>query len=1387
MSSTTAKSTLSPTLRFPGSILHTIGARLVNMQSEKNKHTSNTSHTYHQSVTMVSGERLVLIMRSEMPPSQKLGAITDLKTHIKTRHVDMSQVHSYIEALSLAVEIPDQGILSNSFSTLSHLVKRISIQDLTGSVLEAHASTILPQIITRLGDSRTSSRTAAKNALEAFWLLRPAKVEEYLRDVGLQHRNTTIATQCVSWLRGVIDMTPHFKLTTFLPVIVLLLAKNLHSLQSEVVALLQSYYKLKHNKIFQIDLLKECDKQHIPQEIQTTILPEVAPHLKTLSNSPKLASYKPARSNSARAPISSRPPSRASSSLSRSSTLPPQASDSRLLDKVATSLNDVIALLPGYQLDTKIPARNVSDHHDLHDQFHSIAFQGKETEFNWNAREKYVVNLRSIIRGNAMEYFQEDTIAGFKQAHANIIKAISSLRTTLSTNGCQLVKEVAILLGVNIDPLIDLFMVPLMKLCSSTKSFASNNANIALCAMFANFSFNPKVIARALMASLEKNALPRSFCGIWLQIFVTRFRLTLNQAAQGHPTVLDMCMATLVKTLKDPNPAVRTSAKAAFWTFESALPGEAQVLLSKLDSNTLRALQRSKPQVSKFDFSTVAKEQFSQRASSSIPPELRESTIKLGQTVLNNFPRALASNAAAGHHTESKTSSERTPMAHNVELRPAPFENMESKQLEKKQVERLWNRNLKLSPDRGQRDVPEIVNPVKHQISPVQQTSPARGEDKDIILNFLSSLDDTILSEGVGLLKFAMIAEEQLSDEFPLLLTKISNRDPSKLERLFTVNDDFYKRSFALFSLADYLRLSFAFIETIDEKFVLFMISRASLEDLFDGIIRILSYTTDRTNITEGDGVLRQIIKFKQRLWTSILDFLNLSLDKLAISDGNFRMLLSGLFEIFLLVQHTPLYDSMVALLKKLYPINRGLFTSELQQCSPSIIQEVEKTVGIDNTLSLSNGQEHTQYTSVLELTKVNPMDVLSRLSPVKDFDNISSFFEAKRADRDGDCEMSDEQPEVAPTLEAAPLLTFEHLEVHRDDKDRQVFEDVFAVHDESHKSDMFAKISKSGTPSSGLVDGLALVQISEHGEDRHSLIQDFIEKVDPLKQMSSKRRSVSIYEDKSGSPQKPSGHSYSTPTWFNFQVAKSKPSPSFIAENDLSHFQDLCYRIREKQVDGQDFMYLLGLLQTLGYRGSEFVDYFHLKGLDDLVSSLWIFLSSPDPITSHKLQSLIILKQLLVNQEHLDMQRLWHSLVNLSEDATAQSEIYHGIREAFDEMNTGLYAKQELLAVVVHSASEELNQWARVFVFDCLFKTLNASSNASFWTNSLLLELDDVLRPHITSSIVDIRRYVMLCYGILHKIGRRHAQRSPDRANYTVLDGMTNPQQKLVSYYSQV
>lgn len=64
---------------------------------------------------------------------------------------------------------------------------------------------------------------------------------------------------------------------------------------------------------------------------------------------------------------------------------------------------------------------------DLEQEFSEIQkhYQDKETEHNWQVRERAITWTRCILRGNAPEVYSEVLVQGLKNMVDGIIKAVS--------------------------------------------------------------------------------------------------------------------------------------------------------------------------------------------------------------------------------------------------------------------------------------------------------------------------------------------------------------------------------------------------------------------------------------------------------------------------------------------------------------------------------------------------------------------------------------------------------------------------------------------------------------------------------------------------------------------------------------------------------------------------------------------------------------------------------------------------------------------------------------------------------------------------------------------------------------------------------------------------
>ena len=161
-------------------------------------------------------------------------------------------------------------------------------------------------------------------------------------------------------------------------------------------------------------------------------------------------------------------------------------------------------------------------------------------------------------------------------------------------------------------------------------------------------------------------------------------------------------------------------------------------------------------------------------------------------------------------------------------------------------------------------------------------------KQSDPILKFLSSNQKGFIAEGINLLKYAIMGEEDLSSEVNGLLRKISVRNQDLLKPLFLSSDNLFKKTYQFFLYEDFFRVCCILIHPIDIPLVNLIVSIAAVDDIYDSAIKLISYTTNLGNIIDDSDLTMQIIRFKSIIVRLIIEFLNQGLDKIPISDSHF-------------------------------------------------------------------------------------------------------------------------------------------------------------------------------------------------------------------------------------------------------------------------------------------------------------------------------------------------------------------------------------------------------------------------------------------------------------------------------------------------------------------
>ncbi|KAM9938086.1 hypothetical protein OXX80_002397 [Metschnikowia pulcherrima] len=540
----------------------------------------------------LSGSSVYSVIRTGTP-EQAHTVLQELKKHVKKDNVHLPWVGKYFEALSVASDSSEAAINTLAFSLVCHLVKRVSIQDVSGTVLSEQSFLVLPMLIPRIADAKTSVKVSAKRALEAYWLSSPKSVEVAIVDLGLSRRSSLLVNECVAWLNYILtSVSPHFKLDTFLDPLARVLCEHAEDekLVSNVKVLLENYYELKQNRIRKFDLQKALERNNVPAALRISIMgtDSIMSRPESTFTQTQSVTTKPlSQAHSPEKPSSNRPVDSSNKMASQD--------DSHLSEGPGLSSNAelraFLGKLKGYAYDFSFEPANVTDANELNQVFSSmyVSFEEKETERNWGAREKGILKMRGLIRGNAAAEYLSDLMTNIREVHEGICKSLSSLRTTLSVNSCQLVKEMAFLLREAFEPLADLFIPTLTRLCSNTKHLTNYNSHLAMCAILAQCPITTKLASKISSAASEKSVNTKNFACSWLQIYIIRSH---DQWRGAGSEIVDKA---LLKLLPDPNMQVRQAAKDAYWKYCEHAEQSAINLRSQLDTNINRALERSRP------------------------------------------------------------------------------------------------------------------------------------------------------------------------------------------------------------------------------------------------------------------------------------------------------------------------------------------------------------------------------------------------------------------------------------------------------------------------------------------------------------------------------------------------------------------------------------------------------------------------------------------------------------------------------------------------------------------------------------------------------------------------------------------------------------------------
>ncbi|KAF9076427.1 clasp N terminal-domain-containing protein [Rhodocollybia butyracea] len=222
---------------------------------------------------------------------------------------------------------------------------------------------------------------------------------------------------------------------------------------------------------------------------------------------------------------------------------------------------------------------------DLESEFHGMekAFEGKETEHNWSAREQSILRVRGMLKGDVHQRYFESFMACLKQGFIQwSLKTLASLRTTVCINTCALYHELAVVLGTTLDPLCEILLTNLLKMAGFTKKLTADRSQATVDSLITYTSGTPRIFLPLLSQCLkEKNVQARTFAIGHFKTYVEVHGHRSKHAIEASGG-LDMLESGIKKSLVDPNAGVKSGARVTFWAFNEIWRDNGAAILDTL-------------------------------------------------------------------------------------------------------------------------------------------------------------------------------------------------------------------------------------------------------------------------------------------------------------------------------------------------------------------------------------------------------------------------------------------------------------------------------------------------------------------------------------------------------------------------------------------------------------------------------------------------------------------------------------------------------------------------------------------------------------------------------------------------------------------------------------
>ncbi|KAJ9633476.1 suppressor of tub2 mutation [Knufia peltigerae] len=210
-----------------------------------------------------------------------------------------------------------------------------------------------------------------------------------------------------------------------------------------------------------------------------------------------------------------------------------------------------------------------------------------ETEETWKRRQDLLSQLCDIFENRRENVpLPKDFVERVKAILPSIVEAVSSERTTLSSQACRTVSQIARNLDHQLQPQLDILLPALIAHCGSTKSVNQKNANDAISTLCKHAGYSSRLFYHITAAFRDKRIPPRTFAPEWLRILLSNYRTQMDAERDGHAA-----QKAIFQGLTDGQVKVRENSRAVYWEFAKYDAQGARMIMGGLNSHAQAALR----------------------------------------------------------------------------------------------------------------------------------------------------------------------------------------------------------------------------------------------------------------------------------------------------------------------------------------------------------------------------------------------------------------------------------------------------------------------------------------------------------------------------------------------------------------------------------------------------------------------------------------------------------------------------------------------------------------------------------------------------------------------------------------------------------------------------